>query len=103
MSYSTKEQQAVLQCLEQCSEEPISAAALAEQLRLSGNPVGLATVYRQLEKLEQAGQIHKIRTEDCSAVSGAVMWSIWTAAIFTRSTNIWRRSIIFGLIPAAQS
>ena len=54
MSYSTKQQQAVLQCLEQCSEEPISAAALAEQLRLSGNPVGLATVYRQLEKLEQA-------------------------------------------------
>ena len=33
MSYSTKQQQAVLQYLEQCSEEPISAAALAEQLR----------------------------------------------------------------------
>ena len=64
MSYSTKQQQAVLQWLEQGREEPISGAALAEQLRHSGKPVGLATVYRQLEKLEQAGQIHKIRTEE---------------------------------------
>ncbi|WP_295582776.1 Fur family transcriptional regulator [uncultured Oscillibacter sp.] len=64
MSYSTKQQQAVLQCLERRGGESLTAAALAEELRQSGSPVGLATVYRQLEKLEQAGRIHKINTEE---------------------------------------
>jgi len=63
MSYSTKQYQAVLHCLEQRGEEPLTAADLAEDLRLSGNPVGLATIYRQLEKLEHAGSLHKIQTE----------------------------------------
>jgi Fur family ferric uptake transcriptional regulator len=30
----------------------------------AGNPVGIATIYRQLEKLEQAGHIHKVITEE---------------------------------------
>ena len=64
MSYITKQQQAVLRCLEERGEEPLTAAALAEDLRQSGSPVGLATVYRQLERLEQAGMIHKINTEE---------------------------------------
>lgn len=64
MSYATKQQQAVLRCLEQQAEEALTAADLAEELRRSGNPVGLATIYRQLEKLEQTGRIHKISTEE---------------------------------------
>ena len=64
MAYSTKQQQAVLHCLERRGEEPLTAAALAEELRAGGSPVGLATVYRQLEKLEQAGMVHKINTEE---------------------------------------
>lgn len=64
MSYSTKQQQAVLHCLEQRSGEPLTAAALTEDLRRSGSPVGLATVYRQLEKLEQLGRVHKVNTEE---------------------------------------
>ena len=63
MSYTTKQHQAVLRCLELRSGESLTAAALAEELRRSGSPVGLATVYRQLEKLEQAGQVHKVNTE----------------------------------------
>ena len=64
MSYSTKQQQAVLQCLAERGGECLTAAALTAQLRQSGSPVGLATVYRQLEKREQAGLVHKVHTEE---------------------------------------
>ena len=61
MVYTTKQQQAVLRCLEQHAA-PMSAADLAEALRAEGSPVGLATIYRQLEKLERAGRVHKVNT-----------------------------------------
>lgn len=64
MAYSTKQQQAILDCLESRQSEPLSAAELAAALRQTGTPVGLATVYRQLEKLAAAGQIHKVNTEE---------------------------------------
>ncbi len=51
MPYHTKQQRAVLHCLETRPEETFSSAELARDLRASGSPVGLATVYRQLEKL----------------------------------------------------
>ena len=64
MAYTTKQHQAILHCLERHTGRTLTAAALAEELRQSGNPVGLATIYRQLEKLESAGRVHKISTED---------------------------------------
>ena len=64
MPYTTKQQQAVLRCLELRREESLSAADLAEDLRQMGCPVGLATIYRQLEKLEAAGRVHKVHTEE---------------------------------------
>lgn len=64
MPYHTKQHQAVLRCLEQRPGEALTAAELAEELRGAGSPVGLATIYRQLEKLEQAGRIHKVSTEE---------------------------------------
>ena len=64
MAYITRQYQAVLQCLEARESAPFTAAELAEDLRLEGHPVGLATVYRQLERLEAEGQVHKIPTED---------------------------------------
>ena len=63
MTYTTKQQQAVLRCLQQHTEA-VSAAELADALRSDGSPVGLATIYRQLDKLEQQGRIHRINTED---------------------------------------
>ena len=54
MVYTTKQQQAVLHCLEQRPEEALTATDLAADLREAGHPVGLATIYRQLEKLEAA-------------------------------------------------
>lgn len=62
MTYTTKQQQAVLRCLEGHAA-PMSAADLAEALRTEGSPVGLATIYRQLDKLEQQGRIHRVSTE----------------------------------------
>lgn len=64
MAYTTKQRQAVLACLSARREELISVCELAENLRQSGNPVGIATIYRQLEKLEQTGHIHKVITEE---------------------------------------
>lgn len=64
MAYTTKQHQAILRCLEQRPEEALSANQLAEDLRQAGCPVGLATIYRQLEKLEAAGRVHKVHTEE---------------------------------------
>ena len=64
MAYTTKQHQAILRCLEQRPEEALSANQLAEDLRREGCPVGLATIYRQLEKLEAAGRVHKVHTEE---------------------------------------
>ena len=64
MAYATKQHQAILHCLETQSDSALTAADLAEHLRHSGVPVGLATIYRQLEKLEATGHIHKITTEE---------------------------------------
>lgn len=61
MAYQTKQQQAVLQCLQHRSEECLSAADLSEELRRSGLTVGLATVYRQLDKLTQQGLVRRSR------------------------------------------
>ena len=62
MPYHTRQQQADLHCLEQRPEEALTACEIAEVLRQSSCPVGLATVYRQLERLERAGQIHRVDT-----------------------------------------
>ena len=63
MPDSTKQQQAVLRCLESRESEALSAQELAEELRREGFSVGLATIYRQLERLEEAGVVHKVNTE----------------------------------------
>jgi len=62
MPYSTRQQQAVLRCLRSDPERALSAAELAEELRSGGVSVGLATIYRQLEKLERAGAVHRFDT-----------------------------------------
>lgn len=64
MPYHTKQQQAILDCLSRRGGAVLSAAALSEELRGQGSPVGLATIYRQLEKLETAGRVHKVNTEE---------------------------------------
>ena len=62
MTYMTKQQQAVLDCIQRCGGG-IGAVELAELLHRQGEAVGLTTVYRQLERLEKAGKVHKIVTD----------------------------------------
>lgn len=63
MPYTTKQSQAILQALERRGERPADARSLADDLRDEGIPVGLATVYRQLERLAEAGLVHRIVTD----------------------------------------
>ena len=64
MPYTTRQQRAVLNCIAAHQDGHVTALELLEELHRQGEPVGLATVYRQLERLEQAGRIHKINTEE---------------------------------------
>ena len=58
-TYTTKQQKAVLDCLSERADEPVSAAAIADALRERGEPIGIATVYRQLERMVDEGLIAK--------------------------------------------
>ena len=51
MTYMTRQQQAVLNCIAACPGGCATAMALADRLRSGGQSVGLTTVYRQLERL----------------------------------------------------
>lgn len=63
MTYTTKQSQAILRALEHQGERPADARSLADGLRAEGVPVGLATVYRQLDRLAETGLVHKITTD----------------------------------------
>lgn len=63
MPYTTKQSQAILRALERRGERAGDARSLADDLREEGISVGLATVYRQLERLAEAGLVHRIATD----------------------------------------
>ena len=63
MAYSTKQQLAILQRLKERGSSPVTAQELSDELHHDGFPVSLATVYRQLDRLAEAGRIHKVSTE----------------------------------------
>ena len=62
--YQTKQQQAVLNCIAGQQGAYFTAASLHQALQQQGCRVGMATIYRQLEKLEQEGRVHKIAGEE---------------------------------------
>ena len=62
-NYSTHQQQAILHSIETQSG-CFTAAGLLSALRQQGQSVGTATLYRQLEKLEKQGVIHRILTDE---------------------------------------
>ena len=53
-----------MQCIASCPGGRATAIELAQRLRQDGQPVGLSTVYRQLEKLVAQGKVHKLLTEE---------------------------------------
>ena len=63
----TKQRTAVLEALASVDDFR-SAQELHELLASRGSPVGLATVYRTLQKLAEHGQVDALRREDGEAV-----------------------------------
>ena len=59
MSYNTKQQKVITEYLRECKEH-VTAAQVAEYLGKNGFKVGIATVYRHLDKLCSCGDINKI-------------------------------------------
>lgn len=64
MTYMTRQQQAVLEGIRRQSRGCATASELTEALHARGDRVGMTTVYRQLERLEQRGLVHKILTPE---------------------------------------
>ena len=63
----TRQQVAVAQLLEH-TEDFTSAQTVHARLRESGEGVGLATVYRALQSMVEAGTVDVLRTDDGEAV-----------------------------------
>ena len=64
MTYMTRQQQAVLACIEHFGDGCATAVELTEELHREGQSIGLTTVYRQLEKLSRQGLVHKLVTDE---------------------------------------
>ena len=64
VTYMTHQQRSVLECISHMEGGCATATAVTEELHRRQERVGLTTVYRQLERLEQQGLVHKIVTEE---------------------------------------
>ncbi|MBR2483321.1 MAG: transcriptional repressor [Oscillospiraceae bacterium] len=62
-TYHTQQHKAILSFVSQ-QKNCFTAAELSDALRAAGEKVGLATIYRQLEKLEKSGMLQRIVTEE---------------------------------------
>ena len=69
-SYQTKQKALILEYLETHPERHITAAELLHALTENGTPMGAATIYRQLEKLEQDGLVRRYSLDD----RGSACW-----------------------------
>ena len=63
-TYTTKQQKAVLDCLSERADSPVSAAAIVAALREQGEHIGIATVYRQQVKLARQGSVPKVTPDE---------------------------------------
>ena len=58
--YTTKQGDTVLSYLASLGNSYITVEELSIKLAHDGNHMGLATIYRQLDKLEREGKVHKL-------------------------------------------
>lgn len=58
-NYKTKQRNLILQTMQNLPQKHTTAEALVMLLREKGEEIGLATVYRNLDKLVQEGQVLK--------------------------------------------
>ena len=66
--YHTKQQQAILDCMREHKNSYITAGMIGEYVAHKGFSIGTATIYRQLDKLEKNGEIHRIAVDGTSSV-----------------------------------
>jgi Fur family ferric uptake transcriptional regulator len=58
--YHTKQQDIILGYLKEKGEGYVTVSQIAAHLKEQGESVGLTTIYRQLDRFEKEGKIHKI-------------------------------------------
>jgi len=62
--YNTKQKELVLDYIKSMGKTHITALDIARKLETNDTPVGISTVYRQLEKLARAGIVRKYTPVD---------------------------------------
>ena len=64
--YRTRQKEQILSCIRMNADNYITILELSEKLEDNGDKVGLTTIYRNLEKLEQEGEIARVSIEGVS-------------------------------------
>ena len=59
-TYHTGQQKVILDFMADCAGKYVTVSQIARHLKEQGQSVGLTTIYRQLDKLEKDGIVHKI-------------------------------------------
>ena len=66
-SYQTKQRDEVLRCIHSFGDGHFTAAEVAERLRAEGKNVGLATVYRTLDRMAEGDELRKYVVDGTTA------------------------------------
>lgn len=66
--YNTKQLQAILDCMRDHQDSYVTAGMISEYVSRKGLSIGTATIYRQLDKLERNGDIHRVAIDGTSSV-----------------------------------
>lgn len=61
--YHTRQMESILNCIRENADAYITIQTLSERLQKMGSKVGLTTIYRNLDKLEQENRIIKVHIE----------------------------------------
>ncbi|MGI5873156.1 MAG: Fur family transcriptional regulator [Bacillota bacterium] len=59
MTYNTKQSREILACLKSFGHRHVTVTTIRDALAKNGSSVGIATIYRQLEKMEKDGVVRK--------------------------------------------
>lgn len=65
-TYQTRQLAALLACIRSHHDGYVTVKGLMEQLDEAGSSMGLATIYRQMEKLEAQGLVHRVASDERS-------------------------------------
>ena len=66
--YKTRQKESILYCIRENADSYITIQELSEQLAEHGEKIGLTTIYRNLDKLEQEQAITKVSIEGRNGV-----------------------------------